>query len=405
MPLRSVEAATRDDAIAAAREQFGPTARVVGVRRVRSGGVLGFFATERYVAEVAADAGRSPRRPGVRRVPVRGDAARRVAGRLLLPAGLGRPRAGTRGRARAQRCRRLGRRGGAHLARPPGVRAVSCLFSRAMPRVAAPAPPTSGRPLPRGRPRRHGPGRSRRCRAPTRSGSASSPACWPRSRPTPEMPAVTGARYPRAEFQRADSPRARDEGPGLLDDDFSGGGRGFAVPAASASAAPSPFTAALARMVAGDRDVRQAVREALDDPAAPRPRGDGDSRPARPGALGPADTSVASPATRQKEETVGDQVIAPSTFADQPVEVPAWAAEPEVSRRPCPPGRRPSPRSCAPPWRRGTRTRPSPASCARSSPGCPRRPRWPSRRGCRSAPRPRSSCRCRRRLRRRAGRG
>ena len=60
MPLRSVEAATRDDAIAAAREQFGPQARVVGVRRVRSGGVLGFFATERYVAEVAPDAGRPP---------------------------------------------------------------------------------------------------------------------------------------------------------------------------------------------------------------------------------------------------------------------------------------------------------------------------------------------------------
>ena len=55
MPLRSVEAATRDDAIAAAREQFGPPARVVGVRRVRSGGVLGFFATERYVAEVAPE--------------------------------------------------------------------------------------------------------------------------------------------------------------------------------------------------------------------------------------------------------------------------------------------------------------------------------------------------------------
>ena len=46
MPLRSVEAATREDAIAAAREQFGASARVVGVRRVRSGGVLGFFATE-----------------------------------------------------------------------------------------------------------------------------------------------------------------------------------------------------------------------------------------------------------------------------------------------------------------------------------------------------------------------
>jgi flagellar biosynthesis GTPase FlhF len=63
VPLRSVEAATRDDAIAAAREQFGPSARVVGVRRVRSGGVLGFFATERYVAEVAPDLTNRPAVP------------------------------------------------------------------------------------------------------------------------------------------------------------------------------------------------------------------------------------------------------------------------------------------------------------------------------------------------------
>ena len=148
---------------------------------------------------------------------------------------------------------------------------------------------------------------------------------------TPEVPAVNRSRYPRAEFQRTGPPRPQDGGPALLDDVVNGGGTGFAAPAASASAAPSPFTAALARMVAGDRDVRQAVREALDDPAAPRPRSGRDSRPTRPGALGPADTSVASPATRQKEETVGDQVIAPSTFADQPVEVPSWAAAPEVS--------------------------------------------------------------------------
>jgi len=65
VPLRSVEAATRDDAIAAAREQFGATARVVGVRRVRSGGVLGFFATERYVAEVAPDPTNRPAVPAV----------------------------------------------------------------------------------------------------------------------------------------------------------------------------------------------------------------------------------------------------------------------------------------------------------------------------------------------------
>jgi flagellar biosynthesis GTPase FlhF len=66
VPLRSVEAATRDDAIAAAREQFGPSARVVGVRRVRSGGVLGFFATERYVAEVAPDVSKPALPPAAR---------------------------------------------------------------------------------------------------------------------------------------------------------------------------------------------------------------------------------------------------------------------------------------------------------------------------------------------------
>ncbi|TFV69002.1 hypothetical protein E4P39_21855 [Blastococcus sp. CT_GayMR19] len=139
----------------------------------------------------------------------------------------------------------------------------------------------------------------------------------------PEPAAPGRYEYPRAEFRRSAPPR--DERPALLDDDLSGDDGGFAVPAA-----PSPFTAALARMVAGDRDVRQAVREALDGPAAPRPRGDGDSWRSRPGAFGPADTPVAPPAARQKEETVGDQVIAPSTSADQPVGVPAWAAEPEV---------------------------------------------------------------------------
>jgi flagellar biosynthesis GTPase FlhF len=65
VPLRSVEAASRDDAIAAAREQFGPHARIVGVRRVRSGGVLGFFATERYVAEVAETSPDTAGRPVV----------------------------------------------------------------------------------------------------------------------------------------------------------------------------------------------------------------------------------------------------------------------------------------------------------------------------------------------------
>ncbi|MGY1772941.1 hypothetical protein [Blastococcus sp. SYSU D00813] len=50
--MPSVEAATREGAIAAAREKYGSSARVVAVRKTRSGGVMGFFATERYVAEV-----------------------------------------------------------------------------------------------------------------------------------------------------------------------------------------------------------------------------------------------------------------------------------------------------------------------------------------------------------------
>ncbi|TFV54385.1 hypothetical protein E4P41_19090, partial [Geodermatophilus sp. DF01-2] len=52
MPLPSVEAATREGAIAAAREKYGSSVRIVGIRRVRTGGVMGFFTTERFVAEV-----------------------------------------------------------------------------------------------------------------------------------------------------------------------------------------------------------------------------------------------------------------------------------------------------------------------------------------------------------------
>ncbi len=52
MPLPSVEATTREGAIAAAREKYGSSARVVAVRKTRSGGVMGFFASERYIAEL-----------------------------------------------------------------------------------------------------------------------------------------------------------------------------------------------------------------------------------------------------------------------------------------------------------------------------------------------------------------
>ncbi|QNG37641.1 hypothetical protein F1C76_14540 [Geodermatophilaceae bacterium NBWT11] len=59
MPSRSPEppsGATRDEAIAAAREEYGSDVRIRGVRRVRSGGVAGFFSSERYVADVVVPA-------------------------------------------------------------------------------------------------------------------------------------------------------------------------------------------------------------------------------------------------------------------------------------------------------------------------------------------------------------
>ena len=80
-------------------------------------------------------------------------------------------------------------------------------------------------------------------------------------------------------------------------------------------------------MVAGDRDVRQAVEEALVRPGTPRP-GDAESRPVRPGHT--EESAAPSSPARQEEEPVGDQVIAPSSSMTPTVELPTWAAEPEA---------------------------------------------------------------------------
>jgi hypothetical protein len=105
------------------------------------------------------------------------------------------------------------------------------------------------------------------------------------------------------------------------------------APAVAAAAAPSPFTAALARMVSGDRDVRQAVEDALEQPATASARTATQSWPTWSGPIRTAEPSVPSPpAARQKEETVGDQVIAPpSMSAARPAEVPAWATDPDTT--------------------------------------------------------------------------
>ncbi|MDQ1661762.1 MAG: hypothetical protein QOJ68_1742 [Blastococcus sp.] len=298
MPLRSVEAASRDDAIAAAREQFGPSARVVGVRRVRSGGVLGFFATERYVAEVAAD-------PNARSAASAGStptAVETTGGFASSPLSAAAPATAatsvtngtaTDGIARASAPARNGAAAYARTAatapRPPAqtedpVSELAGLFAD------APADPPVNL---------YGPGT--RAAAPVTSrGTQSS----------------RDASLPRVEVEES-RPAGRIGLAAALD------------PAAFSPDAPSPFTAALARMAAGDRDVRDAVEVALDQPRVVRGRSTAGSWPSRSASLRSQDSSAPSGTTRQEEEPVGDQVVAPpSTDASHGRELPNWAAEP-----------------------------------------------------------------------------
>ncbi|WNV76446.1 hypothetical protein [Geodermatophilus sp. DSM 44513] len=178
--MPSVEAASREAAIAAAREQYGSAVRIIGIRRVRSGGVMGFFTTERFVAEVEepppAPVERRPAsraesmariEAALRRDPVLPDPVDEVAD--LLGGGTARPAAGVYSRSSAARSSR-------------------------------PAAGRAARP-------------------------AAQPA--PAARPAVADPAPAPAPVPEA-----------------------------ALP-------PSPFTAALAEMVARDVDVREAVDEAI----------------------------------------------------------------------------------------------------------------------------------------------
>ncbi|MGK5115286.1 hypothetical protein [Geodermatophilus sp. CPCC 205506] len=206
MPLPSVEAASREAAIAAAREKYGSSVRIVGIRRVRSGGVMGFFTTERFVAEVeeVAPAPAVERRPAsraesaarieaaLRRDPVLPDPVDEVAGLFA---------------------------GGAD----DGVD----LYSRS-------SCPRSDRPA----------GRAAAGRAP----QASSHAAPPRAA-APSSAGFPAASAPRTAAPRVTPQRTAAPAPAAVLDD--------------APLAPSPFTAALAQMVTADIDVRDAVAEAL----------------------------------------------------------------------------------------------------------------------------------------------
>ncbi|QXG75031.1 hypothetical protein KUM42_14425 [Modestobacter sp. L9-4] len=244
MPTQSVEAATRDEAIAAAREQYGSSARVVGVRRIRSGGMFGFFTNERFIAEVevpkAAAAPRVPAddaRPAAAPAPSLDDRMAELADLL----GSVSPKApdvalyDRAGSAAADPARR-----------PVTARALAA-DRVAADRVAAPARVTAGRTA---TPEwveewidEPAPARSA-VRSPGRAATA--PAAGRRTEAKPFAPAKATLMLSAEELQAQ---------------------RPVAEPAVEESVRPSPFAAALTRMVASS-PVQAAAEEAAETAAA-----------------------------------------------------------------------------------------------------------------------------------------
>ncbi|SFL22626.1 hypothetical protein [Geodermatophilus ruber] len=265
MPLPSVEAATREGAIAAARERYGSSVRVVGVRKIRSGGVMGFFTTERFVAEVE-EAAPGPASVAERRPASRAESAARIEAALRRTPVLPDP---------VDEVADLFAGG---TAEPVGV------YSRATARPAAP-------------------------RAAARPPSVARPAAAPAPEPAPE-PAQP--------------------------------------PADDVVLAPSPFTAALAQMVASDIDVREAVDEAIaahaGPPAAPPVAADPvpPAAPVPPVAVPAPQVSVPAPRPAgglppvppPAPRPAAEPLVAVAPAAAEPVRVPEWATEPELAAGP-----------------------------------------------------------------------
>jgi hypothetical protein len=303
---------------------------VVGVRRVRSGGVLGFFATERYVAEVAEAVPDTSGRPAVPARQSEDDAA---------PADFSSPLASAApARARAAAPARNGAAAWAAEAAarstddiPPEVRAAAAAARAARSAAPAAAPARTAAPA----------APSVRTATPERQPVADPGADGDRVSELASLLAAQQADPPAPTYSRATFPRASFPGtgtvPGTESSSVADEDEAEVVPSAAqrvvpvTPAAPSPFTAALARMVAGDQDVRQAVQVALAQPAEERPRDDAEPWPLRLEPVRPADSSVPPSRARQEEETVGDQVIVPPSTTERPIEVPPWAAEPEAA--------------------------------------------------------------------------
>jgi flagellar biosynthesis GTPase FlhF len=274
VPSQSVEAATREEAIAAAREEYGSSVKIVGVRRIRSGGVMGFFANERFVAEVDLTAPRAEE-PARRRSDAAGagkDAGRRGSrarsesedDRMVELADLLRPASGEMP---------LGLYSSSGVAQAP---AIEDLVAQRRPRTAAPAAVRAATPAdsPWGAtPRRStAPAESpwgatpRRSTAPAASPWGETPA-RPASRTAAPAPRARTVAEARAAAQAEVEPFAPKRHRPTLDG-FDVAPAPVAAPAAPV--VPSPFTAALARMSA-DRDVSAAVDEAVERSAEPAP--------------------------------------------------------------------------------------------------------------------------------------
>ncbi|WP_170861020.1 hypothetical protein [Trujillonella endophytica] len=322
--MPSVEATTRDGAIAAAREKYGSSARVVAVRKTRSGGVMGFFASERYIAEVEEV---QPRR---REPAPLSDSRRRIEAALSRDDRFDDDAPATPARREPAARHAAARPVTARAAALDPVDELAGLLGHGG--GEAPEVGTYSRA-----------GFSRAAAA-NRPGAApaAAPATWSTPAAAPRTPAA--ARTGAAPTARAAAPQrsragaaARPPATPLTDD----------VPL-DEPAGPSLFTAALAQVVSDDSEVRAAVEEAVAT-AAPhlRPgpaaagspasgRGAAPARPRRkPGApsagSAPAAGAGLAAALAAVERAAADRAVAERVAAER-AEATRMAAEQEAAR-------------------------------------------------------------------------
>ncbi|MGY1741566.1 MULTISPECIES: hypothetical protein [unclassified Blastococcus] len=278
--MPSVEAATREGAIAAAREKYGSSARVVAVRKTRSGGVMGFFTTERYVAEVEEVAPR-------RREPASlADSRRRIEAALSRDDRFADEWDGDGHEpARAEPARRPA----ARASRPDPVDELAGLLGHG----AGEAPEVDVY------------SRASFARAAAAGRTGARPAATPAARPGTPPRTRTGA-----------------------------AARPPVTPDAEEPARPSLFTSALAQVVSEDSEVRAAVEEAVAT-AAPQTRTPAAGRTAaRPGtraAATPAAGGGLAAALAAVEKAAAEKAAAERAAAER-AEAARLAAEQEGAR-------------------------------------------------------------------------